>query len=725
MKLNISILVTLLSITILSAQEKTVSLEPLLLKGRQKNSKERNEFKRHAQSTEVLNEYDLNRNNPAFIEQSLNTVSGVQVDKRTQLGGQRIVIRGYGNDQKFNNWGIKVYYNNMPLTTADGTTILDDVDFSIIDNLEVIKGPASSQYGAGVGGTVRFYVKPVVDEGLSFEQKSALGTFNLFQSSTKINYKKGSESMFLNYGHLESQGYRPHGGSLKNFVSYLGAFDVSKRAKMSLFLGYNHSYEQVAGQISYADYYAGIDLGNSAYIKKNAGNDLSSIRFGLTYENQLSATFKNSTTLFYYSSDFERIAAGAYEVSKNPNYGLRSVFSWTKDISSKWKHDLSFGTELQQSTSLISNYRFLGTDDSNPLLVSNISKASYFNYTNNQFAFFAEDRIDYTPYKLTFVFGISANKVKFKREDLYALPGLITGYNKDLSFSKTFGTVLNPHVAIQKTIKNQIINLSYSYGYNSPTAATSFINATNQTNNTLVAEKARMVDLSVHGLLFDTKFDYQIALFSIQINDKLTQLSAINPQGGAAYTYWANTGNQQNSGIEMSLGYVHEFTKGTFLKAIQPFTSVTINDFSYTNFQTVSGSTLEDYTDKMVVGVPNSKYTLGLDLKFKYGFYLQNTFNRIGNVYTDFANTNCVSGYEQFNSKIGYQGTFLHKKMTFDLYVAGTNLTNKINYTFLFLGNNVNDSDTGSNYPAGVATDVNPGPSKAYYFGGISLKYSL
>ena len=219
MKLNISILVTLLSITILSAQEKTVSLEPLLLKGRQKNSKERNEFKRHAQSTEVLNEYDLNRNNPAFIEQSLNTVSGVQVDKRTQLGGQRIVIRGYGNDQKFNNWGIKVYYNNMPLTTADGTTILDDVDFSIIDNLEVIKGPASSQYGAGVGGTVRFYVKPVVDEGLSFEQKSALGTFNLFQSSTKINYKKGSESMFLNYGHLESQGYRPHGGSLKNFVS--------------------------------------------------------------------------------------------------------------------------------------------------------------------------------------------------------------------------------------------------------------------------------------------------------------------------------------------------------------------------------------------------------------------------------------------------------------------------------------------------------------------------
>lgn len=725
MKFKISILVTLLSFSILSAQEKTVPLEPVVLKGRKKTVKERHEFKHHAQSTEVLNDYEINRNNPAFIEQSLNTLSGVQVDKRTQLGGQRIVIRGYGNDQKFNNWGIKVYYNNMPLTTADGTTILDDVDFSIVDNIEVIKGPASSQYGAGVGGTVRFYVKPPVEEGLSFEQKSVLGSFNLLQSSTKINYKKDKESMFLNYGHLESDGYRLHGSSLKNFASYLGEFAVSERAKMSLFLGYNNSYEQVAGQISYADYYAGIDLGNSAYIKKNAGNSLKSTRFGVSYENQFSASFKNNTTLFYYSSDVESISAGAYGVSKNPNYGLRSVFSWKKDFNATWKNDFSFGTELQQSTSLVSSYRFLGTDDANPLSVSNISKASYFNYTNNQFGYFIENHLLYAPYQLSFVFGLSANKVKFNREDLYALPGLITGYNKDLSFSKSFSTVYNPHVAIQKTIKNQIINLSYSFGYNSPTAATSFIAAINQTNDHLAPEKARMLDLSVHGLLFDTQFDYQIAIFDMQIDDKLTQLSAINPQGGAAYTYWANTGNQHNRGIEMSLGYVHEFGDRSLLKSVQPFGSLTINDFTYKDFKTLSGSTLTDYSNQMVVGVPNSKYTLGLDFKFKNGFYVQNTYNRLGNVYTDFANTNCVSGYEQFNSKLGYQRAFLQKKLTLDLYVAGNNLTNKVNYTFLFLGNNINDSDNGSNYPAGVATDVNPGPLKAYYFGGVSLHYSL
>lgn len=725
MKSKTLTLLALFTFGFVFSQDKVVPLAPIEIKGRKKNIKQRQEFKKHAQSTEVLNEYDLNRNNPAFIEQSLNTVSGVQVDKRTQLGGQRIVIRGYGNDQKFNNWGIKAYYNNMPLTTADGTTLLDDVDFSIVDNLEVIKGPASSQYGAGVGGTVRFYLRLPAEEGLSIEQKTAFGSFNLFQSGSKINYKKDKTAMFVNYGHLQSDGYRPHGGSLKNFVSYLGEFAISPNETLGLFLGHNHSYEQVAGQISYADYYAGIDFGNSAYIKKDAGNRITSTRFGVSYENQFGPKFKNNTTLFYYNSDFERIAAGAYEVSKNPNYGLRSVFSWKKTIGANWRNELGFGTEIQQSTALISNYRFLGTDDNNPLLVSNIAKGSYFNYTNNQNGFFIEDHLDYTPYELSFVFGLSANNVKFSRKDLFALPGLITDYNKDLSFSKSFHTVFNPHFAIQKSIKNQIINLSYSYGYNAPTAAAAFIPAINQTNNDLVPEKARMIDFNIHGLLFDTKFDYQLALFDMQIENKLTQLSAINPQGAAAYTYWANTGNQRNRGIELSLGYVYELDNGHFLKTIQPFSSLSINDFRYKKFQTKVANTFEDYANKLVVGVPASKYTLGLDFKFNNGFYLQNTYNRLGNVYTDFANTHSVKGYEQLNSKIGYQKEWMKKKITIDIYLAGNNMTSKVNYTFLFLGNNVNDSDTGSNYPASVPTDVNPGISKANFFGGVNLKYAL
>lgn len=120
-----------------SATERNI--EQIALKARKKVNQERNEFAKNAQATEILSDEDLNRNNSALIEQSLSTISGVQVDKRTNIGGQRIVIRGFGNDQKFNNWGVKMYWNNMPLTNAEGIALLDDVDFSYVNNIEVIK----------------------------------------------------------------------------------------------------------------------------------------------------------------------------------------------------------------------------------------------------------------------------------------------------------------------------------------------------------------------------------------------------------------------------------------------------------------------------------------------------------------------------------------------------------------------------------------------------------
>lgn len=57
------------------------SIDEIEIHARAKVAKEREEFKRHAQSTEVISDYEINRNNPAFMEQSLGTMAGVQVEK--------------------------------------------------------------------------------------------------------------------------------------------------------------------------------------------------------------------------------------------------------------------------------------------------------------------------------------------------------------------------------------------------------------------------------------------------------------------------------------------------------------------------------------------------------------------------------------------------------------------------------------------------------------------
>ena len=129
--LGVAMLAAQLSFAQENKQDKTIDEVTIL--GRKKIKQERKEFTRHAQSTETLSEEELNRNNSAMIDQTLSTMAGVQVDKRTNFGGQRVVVRGYGNDQKFNNWGTKFYLNGVPLTQADGVTVLEDLDFSLVN----------------------------------------------------------------------------------------------------------------------------------------------------------------------------------------------------------------------------------------------------------------------------------------------------------------------------------------------------------------------------------------------------------------------------------------------------------------------------------------------------------------------------------------------------------------------------------------------------------------
>ncbi len=709
----------------ISAQTKQDSINQLknvTVKARKKTVKERSEYKKNAQTTEVLTSEELNRNNPAFLDQTLGVMSGVQVDKRTQLGGQRIVIRGYGNDQKFNNWGIKAYYNQFPLTNAEGVTILDDVDFSLVDNIEVIKGPAATMYGGGVGGVVRFYLKNSDEKGISISQNSAAGSFGLFQSNTRLDYVADNASMLLNYGHLESNGYRPNGESLKNFFTYKGDFKYSDKQTVSVFLSHNFSHEGISGQIPYSYYYANQDPGNEAYIKKNAHLDMQSTRFGVSNNFKFTKSFSNSTVIFYSGTESERVVAGAYEQTSSPNYGIRSVFTKSNDISNTIENVLDIGTEIQQCKSLISNFRFKGTDDTNPLLVNPISVGNYYKYITSQQSVFIHDRINFKPINLSLILGLSGNHIEYERIDLLALPGLITGNTSNTSFYKSFKTSLNPHIAVQKIYKDQILNVSYSEGYNAPTASTSYISALNKTNDSLQPEKAKMVEVSAQGLLFKTRLDYQVALFNMNIDNKLTQLSAANPAGGS-YNYTANTGNQLNKGLEASVGYVYEPKSNAIVSKVTSFVNFSYYDFKYTDFSTRVGGVLTDFSNKKVVGVPAQKYSFGADFQSPTRIYLNTTYNYLSNVYSDFANTNSVKGFGLLNAKLGYKLASKNKKYSIDLFAAGNNLTNQTNYTFLFLGGNINDVDAGNGFPTGMAADVNPGSSKAYFWTGLNLKY--
>ena len=96
---------------------------------------------------------DLQRFGNTSLLPALNTQPGVRMEERSP-GSYRLSIRGSTLRSPFGVRNVKVYYNGLPFTDFGGNTYLNLLDFSSVDNAEVIKGPGSSLYGAGTGGVL-------------------------------------------------------------------------------------------------------------------------------------------------------------------------------------------------------------------------------------------------------------------------------------------------------------------------------------------------------------------------------------------------------------------------------------------------------------------------------------------------------------------------------------------------------------------------------------------
>ena len=133
---------------------------------------------------------------------------------RTPFGGARITLRGYypstsGNSPNSNGLGYQVFLNGIPITDATGTTVLDDIDYSTLGKVEVIKGPNSSRYGSFIGGTV---YDGDGASGRKLERASASrslsGSDGMLRTNTTFSHASDGSNFVLNYGHQGYNGFR-------------------------------------------------------------------------------------------------------------------------------------------------------------------------------------------------------------------------------------------------------------------------------------------------------------------------------------------------------------------------------------------------------------------------------------------------------------------------------------------------------------------------------------
>ncbi|MEJ2502194.1 MAG: TonB-dependent receptor [Gemmatimonadota bacterium] len=145
----------------------------------------------------------------------IGAAPGVQVDRRYAFSeGDRITIRGFGARTQFGVRGVKVLVDGIPATLPDGQTSLSHVDPWSVTEAEVLRGPASSQWGNAAGGVIRLDTRPSSRESGGAAAVLA-GSEGLRRQGVEARWGGSATTAGIGVTHFAWDGFREHAGARK------------------------------------------------------------------------------------------------------------------------------------------------------------------------------------------------------------------------------------------------------------------------------------------------------------------------------------------------------------------------------------------------------------------------------------------------------------------------------------------------------------------------------
>lgn len=120
-----------------------------------------------------------------------------------------------------------------------------------LEQIQVIRGAASLQYGTQFGGLVNFVMKkPNLDKPLEIISRSSVGSFNLFTNFTSISGTSNKLSYYGYYNYKRGDSFRPNSVfDSKNAYAHIG-YEFNDRTKIEAEITHLHYLAQQAGGLS-------------------------------------------------------------------------------------------------------------------------------------------------------------------------------------------------------------------------------------------------------------------------------------------------------------------------------------------------------------------------------------------------------------------------------------------------------------------------------------------
>ena len=577
-----------------------------------------------------LNRIELQRGTGLFLDDAINAnVPGVTMQRRAVSSGQQFNIRGYGNgvgfrgaSNNFDGQGYKVYLNGIPVTDAEGITMLDDIDFGSIGSVDVIKGPAGALYGFAIAGVVRLEtIRPEAGK-TSVGQNMTFGDYGLLRLTSDFRTAGKTSSILANYGHQTSDGYMAHTASQKDFANAVLNFRPNEKQRISAYFGYSNSYDERGGELSIAQYEEKDYSGNSRYIKNNAHSEVISFRAGLNHQYRFNDEISNSTTIFGTGISSNSSSAGGWTDKDPLNYGLRSSFDFKFRLNDDVRLSGVAGMELQQQHANIAGYKMV-EDPENPEGYNIIGEAKSKQQARSATSSYFTQWTLQLPQDFSFTAGIGMSSMQIDLEDRLYDPESERKRNVSADYRHLF----SPHFALNKIFSRSIsVYASYSKAWNAPVSGNIVLSTSGELNTGLKPEVGEQFEIGSKGELLNDRLYYQLALFKTMFKDKFTSVAVPLDKMTTAYTYIANGGDQDHRGVEGLVKYTAYASDSRLFSLISPYANFTYSDFKYKHYlyeslDSEANVVTEDYSGNAVAGTAPWVVNAGVDFFTNPGFY--------------------------------------------------------------------------------------------------------
>jgi len=325
------------------------------------------------------------------------------------------------------------------------------------------------------------------------------------------------------------------------------------------------------------------------------------------------------------------------------------------------------------------------------------------------------------PSQFSLTVGGSLNFVEFGTQNL--LNNNLIYLNDPISY-RAYSPVFTPSASLIKVFNNNIsAYASVSMGYTPPTIS-DMTNTAGAVDLSLKPEKAIQYEIGTKGSLGEkNRLSYQLALFDMDITDRLIQETTND------ISYYTNAGEQRNLGAELYVSYDAINNKNSAISLVRPWISYTYSDFKYIDFKNYMAnskggdSLTANYSGNKVAAVAPNVFNAGVDIKTKFGFYLNASYKFMDKTPVTFDNVNYMKSYNLLNARIGYNKDF-GRHIGIDVFAGVDNILGSTYYNFIFVGQNIGelaqtkDGGGGDGY-------ILPAPYNATFYGGFSFKYKF